>query len=68
MARQAQHSGAPHDGPSRRTFVKGLAMGGVVVSLDRWGSAAMAQPAAAQSSAVVSGSAFDLRIGESLVN
>jgi CopA family copper-resistance protein len=68
MARQAQHSGAPHDGLSRRTFVKGLAMGGVVISLDRWGSAAMAQPAAAQSSAVVSGSAFDLRIGESLVN
>jgi len=54
--------------PSRRTFVKGLAMGGVVASFDLWRGTAWAQPAMAQRSAVLSASDFDLRIGESLVN
>ena len=54
---------------SRRTFVKGLAMGGVVASVDMWrGTAWAQQPAAAQRSAVLAGSNVDLRIGESLVN
>ena len=43
-------------------------MGGVVASFDMWRGTAWAQPAMAQSSAVLSGSDFDLRIGESLVN
>ena len=54
--------------PSRRTFVKGLAIGGVVASLDMWRGAALAQPAMARRSAVLAGSEFDLRIGEALVN
>lgn len=44
-------------------------MGGVVASFDLWSGAAWAQqPATAQRSAVLTGSNFDLRIGESLVN
>jgi CopA family copper-resistance protein len=54
--------------PSRRTFVKGLAMGGVLAGLDLSMSSAWAQPAPAGTPATLSGSDFDLRIGESLVN
>ncbi len=54
--------------PARRTFVKGLAMGGVVASFDLWTGTAWAQPAIAQQSAVLSGSNFDLRVDEALVN
>jgi FtsP/CotA-like multicopper oxidase with cupredoxin domain len=53
---------------NRRTFVKGLAMGGVVATVDRSRGAAWAQPPALQPPAVLSGSTFDLRIGESLVD
>jgi FtsP/CotA-like multicopper oxidase with cupredoxin domain len=59
---------SPLTPPSRRTFVKGLAMGGVVATFDLWRGTAWAQPAMAQRSAVLPGSDFDLRIGESLVN
>jgi CopA family copper-resistance protein len=54
--------------PSRRTFVKGLAAGGVVATFDVWGRTAWAQPAAAMRAAELPGSDFDLRVGESLVN
>lgn len=54
--------------PSRRTFVKGLAMGGVVAGLGLWRDAAWAQTAPRQQSAVLSGTEFDLTIGEQLVN
>jgi CopA family copper-resistance protein len=55
--------------PSRRTFVKGLAMGGVVAGLGVWRDAAWAQTADPQrQSASLAGTDFDLRIGESLVN
>ena len=52
----------------RRTFVKGLATGGVVAGLGLWRDSAWARPALAQTSAALSGSDFDLRVGESLVN
>jgi CopA family copper-resistance protein len=43
-------------------------MGGVVASLDLWGGAAWAQPAAARRATAITGTDFDLRVGESLVN
>ena len=56
-------------GPSRRTFVKGLGMGGVVAGLGLWPDSAWARTAAAaRQSAPLSGTDFDLRIGESLVD
>src|SRR5258708_4712896 len=54
--------------PSRRTFVKGLAMGGVVAGLGLWPDRAWGQTSSRQESSVLSGSEFDLRIGEQLVN
>ncbi len=55
--------------PSRRTFVKGLAMGGVVAGLGLWKDSAWAQGAPArQTTGVLSGTDFELSIGESLVN
>ena len=53
---------------SRRTFVKGLAGGGVVVGLGLWHDSAWAQTEAARRGGSLSGADFDLRIGESLVN
>jgi CopA family copper-resistance protein len=53
---------------SRRTFVKGLVMGGVVAGLEHWRGGAWAQPSAAARPVTLSGTDFDLRIGESLVN
>jgi CopA family copper-resistance protein len=55
--------------PSRRTFVKGLAMGGVVAGFGLWRERALAQTAAArQATGVLSGTEFDLNFGETLVN
>jgi CopA family copper-resistance protein len=54
--------------PSRRTFVKGLAMGGVVASLGVWRDTAWAQSNPPASWTTVAGSDFDLRIGETPVN
>lgn len=53
---------------SRREFVKGLAMGGVVASLDPWRLEAWAQASPAAPQVQLSGTSFDLSIGESLVN
>jgi CopA family copper-resistance protein len=54
---------------SRRTFVKGLAVGGVVAGLGLWRGSAWAQTTeATRQGASLSGNDFDLRIGESLVN
>ena len=52
---------------SRRTFVKGLAIGGVVATFAPCDSV-WAQPPSARQNASLSGSDFDLRVGESLVN
>jgi len=54
--------------PSRRTFVKGLALGGAAVGLGAWEPLVRAQRPARQPPAVLSGTEFDLRIGETPVN
>jgi CopA family copper-resistance protein len=55
--------------PSRRTFVKGLAIGGVVTGLSSWADRAWAQAAARrQTTGVLSGTDFDLTLGETLVD
>jgi CopA family copper-resistance protein len=54
---------------SRRTFVKGLAIGGVIAGLGLARGSAWAQTAApALQGKPLSGTDFDLRVGESLVN
>ena len=54
--------------PSRRTFVKGLAIGGAAASVGLLRQPAWAQSRQRQESAVLSGTEFDLRIGETEVN
>jgi CopA family copper-resistance protein len=53
---------------SRRTFVKGLAIAGAAASVGVLKTTAWAQGATRQQSAVLSGTEFDLRIGETPVN
>ena len=53
---------------SRRTFVKGVAAGGVVAGLGGWRAAAFAQGHAPAASRMLAGTEFDLRIGETPVN
>jgi len=53
---------------SRRTFVKGLAVGGAVAGLGLWKPSAWAQSRGAQPAAELSGVEFDLRIGETPMN
>ena len=50
--------------PSRRTFVKGLAMGGVVAGLGLWRDSAWAQTGPRHQPVVLSGTEFDLKIGD----
>jgi CopA family copper-resistance protein len=54
--------------PSRRTFVKGLAIGGAAISLGLWRSPVSAQGIPPTSWATLTGSDFDLRIGETPMN
>jgi len=54
--------------PSRRTFVKGLAMGGVVAGLGLWRDTAWAQGPPRQATGMLSGTDFDLNLGETLVD
>jgi CopA family copper-resistance protein len=54
--------------PSRRTFVKGLAIGGAAASLGLLRQTAWAQGRQRQAAGVLSGSEFNLRIGETDVN
>jgi CopA family copper-resistance protein len=54
--------------PSRRTFVKGLAVGGAAASVGLLRGAAWAAPASRVEPTVMSGTEFDLRIGETSVN
>ena len=61
-------SSNPTPRPSRRTFVKGLAIGGAAASVGLLRQPAWAQPRQRQESAVLSGTEFDLRIGETEVN
>jgi CopA family copper-resistance protein len=55
-------------GPSRRTFVKGLAMGGVALGLGQWTAPAFAQGRPPASWKTLAGAEFDLRIGETPMN
>jgi CopA family copper-resistance protein len=54
--------------PSRRTFVKGLAVGGVVAGLGLWREPAWAQGNVRRATETLTGTEFDLRIGETLVD
>jgi len=56
------------DNPSRRTFVKGLAAGGAVAGLGLWRVPVWAQPAPRQPTTELTGSSFELSIGETPVN
>ncbi len=53
---------------NRRTFVKGLAVGGAAAGLGMWPSRGFAQAAARTSQATLTGTEFDLRIAETPVN
>jgi CopA family copper-resistance protein len=53
---------------SRRTFVKGLAVGGAAASLGLLHRPATASPGPRATPGVLEGTAFDLRIGETRVN
>ena len=53
---------------NRRTFVKGLAVGGAAAGLGMWPSRGFAQADSRLSPATLTGTEFDLRIGESPVN
>ena len=59
---------APDRYVTRRTFVKGLAIGGAVTGLGLWRTPAWAQTGARQPTAELSGTSFDLRIGETAMN
>ncbi|MEQ1575692.1 MAG: copper resistance system multicopper oxidase, partial [Vicinamibacterales bacterium] len=56
------------EGVSRRTFVKGLAVGGAVAGLGLWRTTAWAQETASVPWTTLSGTEFDLRIGETRMN
>jgi CopA family copper-resistance protein len=53
---------------SRRAFVKGLAVGGAVAGLGLWRPPALAQGNAARAWTTLTGTDFDLRIGETPMN
>ena len=53
---------------SRRTFVKGLAVGGAAAGLGLWGTPALAQGHRPAAWTDLSGTEFDLRIGETPMN
>jgi CopA family copper-resistance protein len=55
-------------GVSRRTFVKGLAVGGAVAGLGLWRTTALAQGMTPVAWTTLSGTEFDLRIGETPMN
>lgn len=55
-------------GVSRRTFVKGLAVGGAVAGLGLWRTPAWAQGTRPVAWTTLSGTEFDLRIGETPMN
>ncbi len=57
-----------HPGPSRRTFVKGLAIGGAAASVGLLRQPLRAQTRQRREPAVLSGEVFVLRIGETAIN
>ena len=54
--------------PSRRRFVKGLAVGGAVAGLGLWRPSAWASPDVGRQPTELSGTEFDLTIGETLMD
>ncbi len=60
------HSSVPR--PSRRTFVKGLAVGGAVAGLGAWRSPLWAQTDSRRAPTTLTGADFDLQIGEALMD
>jgi CopA family copper-resistance protein len=56
------------EGVTRRTFVKGLAIGGAVAGLGSWREPMLAQGNASAPWGTLSGTDFDLRIGETPMN
>ncbi len=54
--------------PSRRTFVRGLAVGGAAAGLGLWQPELWAQTPTRQQPAVLTGTDFDLHIGETPMN
>ena len=54
--------------PSRRTFVKGLAVGGAIAGLGLWRPAARAHTDGRQQPVSLDGTEFDLRVGETLMD
>ena len=67
MQRVRSEQGSPR-GMSRRTFVKGLAVGGAVAGTALWRSPAWALDAVRQPPATLSGTTFDLTVGETPMN
>jgi CopA family copper-resistance protein len=57
-----------HEGLSRRTFVKGLAVGGAVAGFGLWRTTVLAQGNTPARWSDLSGTDFDLRIGETPMN
>ncbi|MGE3277374.1 MAG: copper resistance system multicopper oxidase [Vicinamibacterales bacterium] len=68
MSTSAHTSSSAWSRPSRRTFVKGLAVGGVATGLGLWGGRAWAQGVARRDTAVLSGTEFDLEVEGTMVN
>jgi CopA family copper-resistance protein len=62
------HTPAASARPSRRTFVKGLAIGGAALSTGLWRSPAIAQGLPRTPWRTINGSEFDLTIGETPMN
>lgn len=54
--------------PSRRTFVKGLAVGGAIAGLGLWRPAARAHTHGRPQPVSLDGTEFDLRVGETLMD
>jgi CopA family copper-resistance protein len=69
MSSQRFSSSRASDGHvSRRTFVKGLAIGGAVTGLGLWRTSALAQGNTPSARTTLTGTDFDLRIGETPMN
>ena len=68
MYRQYLDSHADRHSLSRRTFVKGLAAGGAVLTLGGWERALLAQTPQPSVPAILTGTDFDLRIGQRVMN
>ena len=69
MSSQQFSSSRASDGHvSRRTFVKGLAIGGAVTGLGLWRTSALAQGNTPSARTTLTGTDFDLRIGETPMN